>query len=194
MHNKNLLIYVFLLLTLSGCAQHKKKPAKKATVNKTQQKKPAAKTPVKQKPIVKARDTDTAILTNKADSIVSYAKKFLSVKYRYGGEDTLGFDCAGFVSFVYRRHGIKLPRTADAQALLGKEVNRQTMRPGDLVYFKGRDLKSKSIGHVGIVTARTPEKIYFISATVSAGIHIDDLDGTYWKERFVIAKRILVSK
>ncbi len=176
----------FLVLTIIivGCAHHKK----------IQHQKDQAKRTSNPRPVVKAKETSSLPLTNKADSIVAFAKKYIGVKYKYGGDNPSGFDCSGFVCFVYKHNGVKLPRTADAQALLGKEVSVKNMRPGDLVYFKGSDKREKGIGHVGIVVENKNGKIKFISATVSSGIHLDDIDGPYWKERFVMGKRILISK
>ncbi len=192
MQLKNTFLILFVLFTLSGCAQHKK-------VTKKKQPKKTAKVDTKKPTNIHdsdsaKNDTLSAIAKDKADSIVAYAEKYLGVRYRYGGMDPKGFDCAGYVCFVFNHQGIKLPRTADAQALLGVEVSRKNARPGDLVYFKGRDVHNKAIGHVGIVIENNNGQIKFISATVSAGIHIDDIDGTYWKERYVFTKRILTQK
>lgn len=180
-----IVMLLFLLPVVTGCAQ-KGKPKKSG-------KKTTAKV-VKPAPDSTRKDTDTATLNTKADSIVAEAKTYLGIRYRYGGEDTNGFDCAGFVCYVYKHHGIKLPRTADQQALLGKEIDREHIRPGDLVFFKGSNARSPAVGHSGIVVENKNGKILFISATVSAGIHIDDIDGPYWKERYIKAKRIIISK
>jgi hypothetical protein len=155
---------------------------------------PKQNTPVKktvEKVKVKERD-DTAICLSRCDSIVAFSKKYIGVKYCYGGEDAKkGFDCAGFVMFVYRHFGIKLPRTADAQGLLGTHVKRKDAMPGDLIFFKGSNRKNKAIGHSGIVVDNKDGKIKFISSTLNAGIHIDDLDEAYWKDRFISIKRIV---
>jgi len=183
MDRRNPVLFILIFLFVTGCAQHKN-----AVGHKKHQRKNSAVQTGNGK-------TDSTVhhheLT-KADSIVAFAKKFLGVKYKYGGETSNGFDCAGFVCFVYGKYGVKLPRTADAQELLGKAVKRESIQTGDLVFFKGRNLNSKSIGHVGIVVENYGGKIRFISATVNSGIHIDDIDGTYWKERYVGAKRILI--
>jgi cell wall-associated NlpC family hydrolase len=137
---------------------------------------------------------DSIIYTTRADSIIAFAKKYLGVKYCYGGTNAKsGFDCAGFVSFVYGHFRIRLPRTADAQELLGKAVKRKEAQPGDLIFFRGSNKRNKAVGHSGIVVENADGKLKFISATVSAGIHIDDLDEAYWKDRFVSIRRILIN-
>ncbi len=178
-----------MLLSLVACAQNKNTTKRKS--NSTTKKSTSV---VKVKPDIRNKDSDTSLLRNKADSLIAFSKIFLGIKYKYGGQDISGFDCAGFVCYVYSHFDVKLPRTADAQALLGKEETRLSLRAGDLVYFKGRDIRNNSIGHVGIVIDNNLGAIQFISATVTAGIHIDDIDGPYWKERFVKGKRILLAK
>jgi murein DD-endopeptidase len=75
---------------------------------------------------------------------VLIARRFVGVPYRYGGfSPATGFDCSGFVRFVYSRLGISLPHNAAAQFSLGSRVSRAALRPGDLVFFHG-------LAHVGI--------------------------------------------
>lgn len=75
--------------------------------------------------------------------IVSYAKNFIGVPYVWGGTTPNGFDCSGFVQYVYRHFGISLPRTTYSQVAMGRSVTRANLQPGDLVFFR-------SAGHVGI--------------------------------------------
>lgn len=75
--------------------------------------------------------------------IVEYAKNFIGVPYVWGGTTPSGFDCSGFVQYVYRHFGISLPRTTYSQVAMGRSVSRSELRPGDLVFFR-------SAGHVGI--------------------------------------------
>ena len=75
--------------------------------------------------------------------IVSYAKNFIGVPYVWGGSTPSGFDCSGFVQYVYRHFGVSLPRTTYSQICVGRSVSRSELAPGDLVFFRGA-------GHVGI--------------------------------------------
>jgi peptidoglycan DL-endopeptidase CwlO len=76
--------------------------------------------------------------------IVSYARHFLGVPYSYGGvSPRTGFDCSGFVRYVYGHFGISLPHSSFADLWRGRRISRENLRPGDLVFFNGA-------GHVGI--------------------------------------------
>jgi hypothetical protein len=75
---------------------------------------------------------------------VDYARRLVGVPYRYGGDSPQsGFDCSGFVRFVYRHFGLELPHSSYADFGLGRRVDRRSLRPGDLVFFDG-------VGHVGM--------------------------------------------
>jgi cell wall-associated NlpC family hydrolase len=75
--------------------------------------------------------------------VVQYAKRFLGTPYVYGGSSPHGFDCSGFVRFVYAHFGVALPHSSYAQFGDGHRVGRGSLHPGDLVFFD-------SLGHVGI--------------------------------------------
>jgi cell wall-associated NlpC family hydrolase len=77
------------------------------------------------------------------NEVVRYARKFVGVRYRWGGmSPRSGFDCSGFVAFVYRHFRIKLPHYTVAQLAEGRHVARRRIRPGDLLFF--------GLGHVGL--------------------------------------------
>lgn len=120
----------------------------------------------------------------KAKDVTEEAKKYIGVPYRFGGTDTRGFDCSGFIQYVFRREGMQLPRAADEQYRLGKKISKSALRPGDLVFFSTYE---KGVSHSGIYMGNGS----FISATSSSGIAVADMTGGYWAERYIGAKRIL---
>ncbi len=117
------------------------------------------------------------------DNVVQTAEKYLKTPYRFGGESPKGFDCSGFVKFVYDKHGKKLPRTADVQYKIGKKVDRASLKSGDLVFF---NTYGSGVSHVGIYYGSGN----FIHASSSRGVMISKLDEPYWKPRYLGARRI----
>jgi peptidoglycan DL-endopeptidase CwlO len=112
--------------------------------------------------------------------VVGYAKRFRGVRYVYGGTTPRsGFDCSGFVRFVYAHFGIPLAHSSYAQFDRGRRVIRRSLRPGDLVFFDG-------LGHVGIYVGNGR----FIHAPhTGTGVRVEQLGGWY-SSRFVGARRL----
>jgi cell wall-associated NlpC family hydrolase len=81
-----------------------------------------------------------------AGSVVAQAKRFLGVRYLWGGLSAWGFDCSGLIWDVYRVHGLTIPRDADPQFRAGRPVARNALRPGDLLFFGTRSY----VEHVAI--------------------------------------------
>ena len=119
-------------------------------------------------------------------SLVALAMELRDIRYRRGGRNPeSGFDCSGFVSYVFLHSiGLTLPATSAAQFVSGIKVARSDMRSGDLVFF--RTSGKKRISHVGIYL----DDGRFIHAPSSGKVvRIDSLDETYWAKRFAGAKR-----
>lgn len=90
--------------------------------------------------------TDSGKSTSTGLAIVNTAKKYLGVKYVYGGTTPSGFDCSGLVKYVFNKNGISVSRTSASQALQGKKVSTSDLQPGDLLFFA----KNGRVHHVGI--------------------------------------------
>lgn len=128
--------------------------------------------------------TTGTISGKKAKAVTEEAQKYIGVPYRFGGADTHGFDCSGFIQYVFRKKGVALPRAADEQYGLGQQVARNALQPGDLVFFSTYE---SGASHSGIYVGGG----HFISATTSRGIAVADMTSGYWFERYIGAKRIL---
>lgn len=126
----------------------------------------------------------------RVDSLINFAYSFLGDRYRRGGTSSRGFDCSGYTMTVYKKFGVKLPHTSAGQGLVGYEVNKNNIRRGDLILFRGRNRRSRRIGHVGIVISEKGTPVRFIHSSTSEGVRIDRLDFEYYKKRFVKAVRI----
>lgn len=113
------------------------------------------------------------------------AMRFLGVPYAWGGTSFAGVDCSGFVQTVFRRNGIDLPRTADAQYEVGRPVSQSRLQPGDLVFFQ---TYAAGASHVGIYVGAGR----FVHASSSSGVRVDSLSEAYYASRYLGARRELV--
>ncbi|MBM3161062.1 MAG: C40 family peptidase [Bacteroidetes bacterium] len=127
---------------------------------------------------------------DKASALINYAKNFLGVPYRYGGTTPSGFDCSGFINYVFRNFGFSLVRTSYGLAELGQTVAISEIQPGDLMFFKGSNVRSSSIGHVALVVEVANGDIRFIHSAGSS-VRIDSFrKSRYYIQRYVKTKRL----
>lgn len=124
--------------------------------------------------------------SNTGKQITDMAKGFIGVPYKFGGNSPQGFDCSGFVQYVFDKRKIALPRAADAQYKIGKAIEQKSLQQGDLVFFSTYE---PGASHCGIYL----EQGKFIHAS-SHGVMISRLDETYWKVRYLGARRVLESE
>lgn len=104
--------------------------------------------------------------------------------YVYGGTSRGGFDCSGFVGYVFAKNGVKLPRTSLEQSSRGTAVSRGNLQSGDLVFFRTRGSR---VSHVGIYIGNNK----FIHASSGGGrVRTDSLTG-YYAQRYAGARRVL---
>ena len=126
----------------------------------------------------------------KVDAIINYAKTFLGVPYRYGGTTPSGFDCSGFINFIFGNFGFSLVRTSYGLAELGETVALSDIQPGDLLFFKGSNVNSTSVGHVAMVSEVKDGSFKFIHSA-NGGVQITNFNTSrYYIQRYVKAKRL----
>ena len=126
-----------------------------------------------------------AVKKPSASAIVKQGKKYLGVKYVYGGASPKGFDCSGFTSYTFKQQGMAIPRSAAEQYKKGVAVSKNNLKAGDLVFFKTSS--TKKVSHVGIYIGSGK----FIHSA-GKGVSITSInDPYYWKSRYVGAKRVL---
>ncbi|UJF34705.1 C40 family peptidase [Paenibacillus hexagrammi] len=130
--------------------------------------------------------TQTSIahaLTKK--TMMEDAMNYLHVPYLWGGTTPQGFDCSGFVYYLFKTNGVSTTRTTSS-ALYGQgiSISKTKLMPGDLVFFS--IAQTGVVDHVGFYLGNNQ----FISATRSAGIYPQNMDSSYWGPRYVGAKRV----
>jgi cell wall-associated NlpC family hydrolase len=134
-------------------------------------------------------------ITNVADTVVeniiSFSKQYLGTPYRYSGTTSSGFDCSGFVGHLFKSKGVDLPRNSSAMAKVGEAVEKSNLKPGDLVFFKGRGRRS-GVGHVGMVVQANDSSVLMVHSSTSRGVVVEDITkSAYFKKRFIKAKRVM---
>ncbi len=121
--------------------------------------------------------------------IVEFAKNLQGVKYVYGGTTPKGFDCSGFVKYVYNNFDIKINRVAADQAVQGTSVKKSNLLPGDLVFFDTNG-GHNYINHVGIYIGGGN----FIHASSGSKAHkvvISELDSSFYKDSYMTGRRFI---
>lgn len=127
----------------------------------------------------------------KPEEITAFAKTLTGVPYKYASTDPAeGFDCSGFITYVFNHFKTKVPRSSVDFTHVGKEIPLAEAKEGDLILFTGTDSTIRVVGHMGIVTENT-DSLRFIHSTSGRqyGVTITAL-GNYYKGRFVKVIRI----
>ncbi|GAA0297491.1 cell wall-associated NlpC family hydrolase [Gracilibacillus halotolerans] len=125
--------------------------------------------------------TDT--VSKNASSITAIATKYIGTPYVWGGTSTSGFDCSGYLQYVFAEKDIVLPRTVSDIWNVTKLVDQPSI--GDLVFFQ---TYKTGPSHAGIYVGNNQ----FIHAGASRGVEISSLDNSYWNERYLGAKRVVL--
>jgi cell wall-associated NlpC family hydrolase len=122
----------------------------------------------------------------RASDLVVNAMGFLGVPYRRGGTDAdTGFDCSGFVRSMFEQTvGMVLPRRACDQAAVTEKIDKQDLKPGDLVFF---NTMRQTFSHVGIYVG---DNKFIHSPKPGQQVRVDDMRQAYWERRFTGARRV----
>ena len=124
--------------------------------------------------------------TEQSRELIAVGEDLLGTPYRLGAPkgSTKAFDCSSFTQYIFGELGVELPRTSRDQADAGEKVDRGSLSQGDLLFFR---TTGKSIGHVAVYIGDGK----MIHASSSKGISITEIDSSYWKNRYVTARRVL---
>jgi cell wall-associated NlpC family hydrolase len=124
------------------------------------------------------------------DEVTDFAETLIGVKYTYGSTiKEKGFDCSGFINYVFYNFNIRVPRVTVDFTSVGKEVPIADCRRGDLILFTGSDENSGVVGHMGIITQNKNGVVEFIHASTSRGVMISGMN-SYFVPRFVKVIRV----
>ena len=208
-------ILLLLVITLSSCKSSQKIVTyeSKTTVNDSNSIKTSSKsaTPIDSKTIdlatvnltpidlstIELLNTDLTTLAEipkpietQANRLIDYAFAFDGVRYKRGGTTLEGMDCSGLVVTTFDSENISLPRVSRDIALTGNSIDLTQVIKGDLLFFATRR-NSRTISHVGIVTAAKEGFVEFIHASTSSGVIVSNMAEKYWNHAFIKARRVI---
>ena len=132
----------------------------------------------------KVPESQPFLSRSQVSSVISTAKKYIGVPYRFGGTTPKAFDCSGYLQYVFAQNGMSLPRTADQQYKLGKKSTVANLEEGDLVFFTTYEAGAS---HCGIYLGKGE----FIHVSSSKGVRIDRLNDSYWRTKYYGGKHIV---
>ena len=124
--------------------------------------------------------------------VVDFAKTLIGIPYRYASTDpAVGFDCSGFITYVFKHFNIVVPRSSIDFTHVGKDIPVENTKPGDLILFTGTDSTEKFVGHMGLIVSNDKGQLSFIHSTSGKkyGVTITELNG-YYKGRYMKSIRI----
>ncbi|WP_066833444.1 C40 family peptidase [Rufibacter ruber] len=127
----------------------------------------------------------------KADSLVAFALQRYGAEYTYGGVTEEGFDCSGFITYVFGEFKVDIPHGSTLQSKIGDTVPLQQAKKGDLIIFTGTNLKDRTPGHVGIVITNPPKAVQFVHSSSNGGVKVSEVEGTLYQKRFLDVRRVL---
>jgi len=139
--------------------------------------------------VYNGKDIDTKNV--QPNEVVAYAQTLIGVPYKYASTDpNKGFDCSGFITYVFHHFDIAVPRSSIDFTNVGTPVSVERAKPGDIILFTGTDSTERFVGHMGIIVSNT-DTVKFIHSTSGKayGVTITPLSN-YYKGRYVKTIRI----
>lgn len=200
--------FIFILLTTiisisaysqtnssSAVAAHRKAHSEQlAAINSSKMDRSVIKDLLKED--ISKRESEIALELSAANKqlvsdLLAEANKHIGKPYRHGMKGPNAFDCSGFTSYVYKQFGYTISPASRVQFTDGQQVDRKSLKKGDLVFFTSRN-SGKNVGHVGIVTSADNENgnFEFIHASIR-GVKVSSVTEPYYSKRYVGARRII---
>jgi cell wall-associated NlpC family hydrolase len=129
------------------------------------------------------------------EAVVAFAETLIGTPYLYASTDPkTGFDCSGYITYVFNHFQIKVPRSTIDFTNVGKEISVEDAKRGDIILFTGTDSTERFVGHMGIIISNANGELQFIhsSSGKAHGVTVSPLKG-YYMGRFVKVIRIFRS-
>lgn len=127
--------------------------------------------------------------TKKIDRVIAEGRRYIGTPYRYGGMSKSGIDCSGLIYNCYKTIDVTLPRTAKDQSKIGSSKTWDSIRPGDIVYFKFKQ-KGEKWYHAGMITHAEKDDIRFVHASTRSGV-IECLLDSYYMNNVKKFRRVI---
>lgn len=181
------------LMILASCSTSRKPTVSRTpAANKYQNK--ASSPYLRSSVVLKKQIPEVEIRTGNVQPtrVVEYAKLQLGVPYLYGSMDKKkGFDCSGFINYVFEHFKINVPRVTYMFTNTGVDIPIEYSKPGDLILFTGSNASSGEVGHMGIITKNENGVVEFIHASTSRGVIISGMND-YFIPRYVRVNRVFI--
>ena len=188
-------VFLILLGLLSGCSSFRpvgttvRNPSRATSTStaSTQRARP----PRTATPVPRNKETASGPHAVVRNSLVSKAEAYLGVRYKYGGNTPKeGFDCSGFVKYLYNGEGLSIQRVSRDQAREGRPIDPATAKAGDLVFF--RRGANQPVFHVSMIVAAAPGELWVIHPTSSRGVIRENiLASSYWRPKIYTVKDLI---
>ncbi|MFK8038046.1 MAG: C40 family peptidase [Crocinitomicaceae bacterium] len=128
------------------------------------------------------------------DSLIIYAQTLKGIPYHYGGASKKGFDCSGFVYYVFKNFNQSVPRTSASYSNFGKKISLDKAKPGDIIVFTGTNSKVRKPGHLGIILKNNNGVVDFIHSSSSKknyGVTITRYNGSGYEKRYLSVVKVI---
>ena len=150
--------------------------------------------PKKKNTILNDKNATDIFIDNNTESylvlqLINVASDKLGIGYRSGGKTPAGFDCSGLMYSTFKKFDITLPRSSHQMAEIGKEINPEDAKKGDLIFFINRG--QHRINHVGMIVEVNGDEIKFIHSSTQGGVIISSLKESYYERTFKQINRII---
>jgi lipoprotein Spr len=119
--------------------------------------------------------------------LVTFARSLKGIPYKYGSIDPeQGFDCSGFVTYVFNHFGISVPRPSVDFTFVNRNIDIKNSKPGDIILFTGADSTARTVGHMGIIVSNNQGNLIFIHATSGNAYGVTETPlNSYYQERYI---------